>query len=72
MLCTTYYVAFATWASFYRFLELLAEMQKPNIPGWFYYFFVYQTIKMQVHAITFLDEKKMYRHFLWDIFILNQ
>ena len=53
-------------------VELLAEMQKwaPNTPGWFYYFFVYQTIKMQVHtliqyAITFLDEKKMYRHFLW-------
>ena len=63
MLCTTYYVEFATWASFYRFLELLAEMQKPNIPGWFYYFFVYQTVRMQVHtyiqtAITFLDEKK--------------
>ena len=32
--------------------ELLAEMQKwaPNTPGWFYYFFGYQTIKMQVHT----------------------
>ena len=50
-------------------------MQKwePNTPGWFYSFFVYQTIKMQVHtyiqtAITFLDEKKIVSAFFFGYF----